>query len=133
MALMALSLILAANSNALIGHAEAAPASCDTASQGADKSESLVLKAASDVVASSAAIEAQDLWAGSKGKGSGAVQGGCCSLFCSPTGAVPQSTETLNPLSAGVVWDLYTKFLADFPQGGLKRPPRQSGNIRTRA
>lgn len=127
--LIALSLILAGNSNTLIGHSEAASTSCNEISQAAAKSESQVFKAAADAAFTSVIVKAGDFLAGSTGKSSVPALQGCCSLYCSPAAAISPQPGTLNPPSARVAWEILSQFLSAVPQGGLKRPPRQSGTI----
>jgi uncharacterized membrane protein len=127
--LMALSLIVAANSSALMGHADAAPTSCDETSQAGGKVEGQAWKGAFDAAAFSTFIKAGDLSKNTKGSDNNVVDNGCCALFCSPTVAVPSQAEPLIPPATAVVWESPSKSLSPVFQDGLKRPPRQSGSI----
>lgn len=127
--LIALSLIIAVSFTAAVDHANAAASSCEEVSQTTGNSQIRALQGPIEGGDSVVGIKAGDLVGGGKGKDSGAIQASCCSLFCSPTAAMPPYTESLKRPTARAGWDLFSNSLSPAPQSGLKRPPRQSGNI----
>jgi hypothetical protein len=128
-ALMAFSLILSFSLNGLIGHAEAARNVCDKASQVAGTLESQALKITFNSTTALLAADDENISAGAKAPGSTAVQGGCCNYFCASSATVPPCSFISIPHFEIADWPLNSRALSPVSQDGLKRPPRQSGNI----
>lgn len=127
-ALIALSLIAAGSSSAWINHAEAFKASCSEGGQLIAKQENQRLDASGGEASQAVSVEPGDKFVDGK-SGASDLGKGCCNLFCAPMVVMPTHTEYSAPPAIDAVWAISSAFFSPAKQGGLKRPPRDSGHI----